>query len=260
MSTVGTIIFLLVIAWQVISQIVAQSKKKELEEQRSAGTAQRARRVQGQGPASSGPGRSDSAEQASLAPPTLRSGGASAQDLAARRRAQLEELRSRRQNRGVSGPSQARPATPPPRTTGPRNIEALDLDFADRQRADAEQKRLQDRAEEQLRKQQELERARRQREAVQAHRHQEAPLQPVAPTRPMRAEPHHAIEHSEVHRLVEDAGGAPVAESTLRDQAQARNLARIRGRLQTKRDLRDLFILRELIDPPVSLRKPPEIG
>ena len=72
--------------------------------------------------------------------------------------------------------------------------------------------------------------------------------------------PHFATEHEEVHRLVTDAGDAAVADSTRRESAQARHRARILTRIQTREDLRDLFIMRELLDRPVSLRDPPSIG
>ncbi|MHC4908865.1 MAG: hypothetical protein ACYTF9_03995, partial [Planctomycetota bacterium] len=136
-------------------------------------------------------------------------------------------------------------------------IESLDADFGNKRRAEAKRNRIA--AENELKKQQAADRPRQQREGTQGQRRQQA----AVPQRTGSSKPqalHYEADHATVHRLVSDATDAAIAESTRRDAAQAKHRSRIEGRLRNRQDLRDLFLLRELLDPPVSLRPPSELG
>ena len=149
----------------------------------------------------------------------------------------------RRQSRTQPGAAQARPAQAAPAQAP---IQADDLA---RRRREAEQRRARAQAE-RLRKQQDdarrlQDQARRQRAQAEARQRQAS------------QDPHYADEHETVHRLVEDAGEAAMAKSTRRENAMEEHRLRIKRRLANRQELRDLFILKELLDPPVAMRDGP---
>ncbi len=213
------------LAWQWISHLYESAKQKEAQRQKG--------QMQGRRPVGSGP---------SGAGPVVRRGTSTTppsgwDDLASRRREQLEQLRAGRQTRRTAQPVSARTARPaPPTGAVPRGGPVPGRPVA----------RPQARATPQFRQQQ---------------------SRPTPPRRApvVRRRPEQAPA---VRRVVEQPVDQPRSRATepeVSKQARRARLAgtrarRLLGRLQDVGSLQELFILKEVLDPPVGMRSPGAIG
>ncbi|MHC4107437.1 MAG: hypothetical protein ACYSTY_05060 [Planctomycetota bacterium] len=225
------------VAWQVVSHLYESAKQKELERQKG--------QMRGGRPAGSGPSRAGATTPRGTSS-TPRGGW---DDLAARRRAQLEQLRARREARPTARPASVRTGRPvPPTAAGaggvtvpgrpvsrpqPRATPQVDVgDWLRQQRSGQTPPR---RAPVALRP-----------EVVQGRRPERAPaargaVEPADESRAQVTEP----------EIGEPARHARVAGT----RAQ-----RLLGRLQGAASLHELFLLKEVLDPPVGMRSPGAIG
>ncbi len=213
------------LAWQWISHLYESAKQKEAQRQKG--------QMQGRRPVGSGP---------SGAGPVVRRGTSTTppsgwDDLASRRREQLEQLRAGRQTRRTAQPVSARTARPaPPTVAVPHGGPVLGRPVA----------RPQARATPQFRQQQ---------------------PRPTPPRRApvVRRRPEQAPA---VRRVVEQPVDQPRSRVTERESGKrarraslaGRRTQRLLGRLQDVGSLQDLFILKEVLDPPVGMRSPGAIG
>ena len=207
------------LAWQWISHLYESAKQKEAQRQKG--------QMQGRRPVGSGPSGAGPVVRHGT-PTTPRSGW---DDLASRRRDQLEQLRAGRATRRTAQPVSARTARPaPPTVAVPRGGPVPGRPVA----------RPQARATPQFRQQQ------------------------PRPT-PVRRRPERAPA---VRRVVEqpvDQRRSRVTEPEVSERARRARLTGIRaqrllGRLQDVGSLQELFILKEVLDPPVGMRSPGAIG
>lgn len=219
------------------------------------------------------------------------SGGASLDDIAARRRAQLQEMARQRSAGGndssnlsmaeriararatQQGKPQARSGNPlpsenaPPRRA-PQANPAPTGASARQQRAEALRQKMMQRQQQQREalaaRQRQVQQAKAQRSAQPARPQPTArptpqaaaprrPLPPVQTPHPISAEP-----HKEVHRMVEDVSEFEVGSKRRRRELAARraNPQLIDFSRLSKADLRRAFILKEVLDRPVSERDP----
>jgi hypothetical protein len=233
MSKITFIIFLVVVAIQVVSSIAQKSAKL----QRERRMKEMARQKQQGAPA----GGHKPIRETSAVRPDVRS---RADELAARRKQQLEQLRMRRAGRGAKpaapqqmrGPAQTRISSPAPmqaRQAGQqaagRARRAIGVLRAGRE--------AQLHAAEQRKRQRSLEVERREQVADEARRRREA-------------------EHRrEVRQRVAAAAEAePSAGAYDRPAAQHERAAGLRRALSNRSTLRSLFVMKELLEPPVALR------
>jgi hypothetical protein len=178
-------------------------------------------------------------------------------ELAERRKRQLEELRRRRsagttQARTTARPTAATqqrpgPVAPPPKKREKRRIQELRADYRSMREAELAERR---REEQQARERRALEEARARREAEEERRRdlerqRRAQRDQAGSTGP--AARHREVTATEISGSLTDA----YAISEERDE----RTERLRGMLSARSTLRDLFILKELLDPPVSLRE-----
>lgn len=251
------------IIYQVISSIAENAAKKKQEQQlrearERAEAARRGRAAPGPAASSTGAapgGPADSAEDGRFTIEDMSRGpraaaradgerpGAEtvadrrAQELAERRRRQLEELRRRAAaartgaspaGHGTSVPS--RPGPPAPMPSAPSRPSATAATSADSRRRDEAQRR---RNEDQRRKS-----APRRRDEPRRRRET-----PTAPVRPIEQSPRQAARAARSEVGPPPAGGGDTPST-----------AEIRAMLRDPAALRRAIVLKELLDPPVSLR------
>ncbi len=243
MNKLIIIFVLLSVAWRVVNSLIeAATKKREMERQYELTQ----RRQDGREGVASAP-TTMSVEQSS----TLAPGGAKpsrAQELAARRKAQLEELRKRRAQGapsagrvqtklGSTARSGVSPASTSPRSTG-QSIAVTSTNIDQWRREQAAMKR---KAEQQLQRT-ELARARQEDEEIRRKAQKE--LQ-------RKLQKQEERKKKKARRDGPDlAGRTPLSKATSGKTA----LSDIRRRMMDRQTLRDLFIMKELLDPPVAMR------
>lgn len=228
------IIVVLLLAWQVIGAIIEQAAKKKQAERLKA-QAQR---------------QQDTARSGEMPPPPAqpsRPGGMTAQQrieaIAERRKKQLEELQRRRQARkaGPAGLDVSTQSAPTPTTVRSpvSSIPNLDVGIAPGGRERMGPQGTTDQT--QQAKAPDTTRAPRQR---RASRPEPVPV-PKQPTAPKIKDPRSRVK---------------VAAERDVEHAEASKAAVFRERLGSPESLRQVMILKELLDPPVSLRPPAQGG
>jgi hypothetical protein len=260
-SWLSVTIFAIVVLVQVVAAI-AQKGAKEKQKQRMREVAEQRRREvaarQGARPAPPDSGRA----VMEATPESARPGGR--QDLAARRKAQLEELRRRRAGRGPSptrasvgkAPGQAapqRPArmTPKPTPTPPKpEIRTVRADL--RGVREAEERARRERHPEQARQPRPARKARQGRQV--RRQRQAAPTPPPIPE-PQPTRRRGAVPSSGAHGTVRPTSEGEIGRGREATQRRAHHVAALRSQLQDRAVLRDLFLLKEMLDPPVSMRE-----
>ncbi len=241
MRGIGFIIFIIVV--QIIAGY-AQKRKKDAE--RKAREAAMARQAQAQGLGS----------PTSADPPT--ESDTSQLDLEARRKAQLEQLRQRREGRRVGIPTTAQSpragvAIAAEQAKRPNVVSAPSIGTSDQARSKAQQAE---------RRAKELERQRREQQARLSAQQQE--LEDAASHKAYESGFHAvADERGELHSTPAARGGASQTKSTRATTATAATAGTPRLRpgtgllqgLHDPKSLREAMILRELLDQPVSFRE-----
>lgn len=243
MNKLILIFVLLSIVWRVITSLIeAATKKREMERQHELAQ----RRQDGREVVASAPTTKLIEQSSTLAP------GASkpsrAQELAARRKAQLEELRKRR---AQGAPSAGRVQTKLGSTTGsgitqvtasPRStrqsITVTSTNIKEWRREQAAMKRQAEQQQERT----ELARARQEDEEIR--RKTQKDLQ-----RKLQQQEERKKEKARRDSL-DLTGTTPYSKATSGKTA----LSDIRRRMMDRQTLRDLFIMKELLDPPVAMR------
>lgn len=240
MRNIGIIIILIAVVWNIITTIIQHSQAKRQEEEAK-------RRARDQGSQAGQVSRSRTAQTQTAGTPSQR---ARLDDLAARRQAQLEELRQRRAEKSTGQQHQrqqriTRGAGGSEATARAEQTRQRDrLSGSERQRAVSQQResqRYKDR-ESALRREQEtyqqqqqaLEIPRRQR--PQRRREEPTPIEAAALG---TAEEISRVEVEEVRKEVR------------------RRIERIRTQLQNPGSLRDMIVMKELLDVPPGLRDMP---
>jgi hypothetical protein len=255
---ISVIIFLIVVIVQVIAGL-AQSGAKKREKERMRGLAEQRRRElasRGSSPPTvratvghpQGQGRP--VFSATPAPPTpVRRQEVSA--LEARRQAQLEELRRRRASRtGASVPTTTTarvstvatvpPVRPPSRPTPPRGPVAppptpIRTVRADRRSVlEAEDRATRERA--------------RDVKIQQQHRAEGGIKKPAPAKRPGVRAPRPGAPSARESVI-------PSGATRVKAARQALHAESLRGQIKDRSTLRDLFILKELLEPPVAMRR-----
>ena len=265
------VIFIIIIGalWQVVSAIIQQaSKKQELEKQQEASRRASLTRTQTQGRTAPTPTTPSAA------------GHTHAETLAERRRAQIEELRARRQGRGTAGATQTRtPSTtsrsptpikpapaplkpvPLPRTRG--DVKPVAVTTTSSRVASSATKPIRalkpnlkaiqaelptsvDRNRRTLEKRQLLERQRA--EDVRRQAREKAERARKAKVRRVKTRPE---EDEGVHRLVRDT---PRSIDPYVEHAHADRVREIRTTLTRPRSLQNAILLTEILGKPVGLR------
>lgn len=241
------IIFVLIpVIWRVINRLIeAAAKKKEVERQ-----FELAQRGQDGREAVTAAPTTISVEHSS----TLALGGTTpsrAQELAARRKAQLEELRRRRAQGMPSGGriqtklgsttgSGTFPVSASPRSRGKGiTVTATDLDEWRREQAAMKRK-----AEQQIQRE-ELLRARAEDEEIR--RKAQKDLQRQLQRQEERKKKTTRLDTHEMARVEAQSAYSKATSGKT-------SLTDIRRRMMDRQSLRDLFIMKELLDPPVSMR------
>ncbi len=228
----GLIIFLLFVVWQVVSAIINQVNANK-QQQRAEEMARKRRQSEAGGTAT--------ADQADGRPKR------SIDDLAARRKAQLEELRRRREeeksqkSRVRSGREQANiggVASPP--SPGPATPigSAPTSQSSSRRQPDPWQQRRQ-------------EASKAKRDAELARKAKEARTKQQDEAR-RRAR----LEREQAEALIRrHPASRPIDEPIEPIQAGAIGAESIRRCIHNRRELRRLFVLKELLDKPLALRR-----
>lgn len=237
------IIIVVVVLWQIAYGLI-QKAAKERQQDRMRQLADQRRRQQG----------TSSASRTSSSPPRQTAAtrlGSRLEDLAERRKAQLEELRRRRASRPAAGPAQAGaapgapsgglgiPPAPPPRRS--KTIRTLRADHRALREADRAGQRRQ------------LEQQRRDREATKARSRLKSDEE-------LRRAAERAGQHQqEAVKRTARAGQRPPREPEARDaysirEAGAGRAHRLKMAISSRATLRDLFIVKELLDSPLALR------
>ncbi|HRP62774.1 MAG TPA: hypothetical protein PK400_05735 [Phycisphaerales bacterium] len=243
MPRIGTIIFLLWIAWMVVSAIInLKAEKKKQEREAELAKMRRAQIAGGQG---------DSPSNASAG---TSEGGTRLDDVIARRKAQLEELRAQRTARKGSQPVSSEARLPPgqqqilipgktPPTIGrtpqqtPTRSGGLFGTASPQDRGPARAQQA-----EATRARQEAQR--RAREAQeQRKRAEEARVAAEQRTKLARQQAEAAARRSEEKAAAVERISAPRKQTTS-----------FRAMLSSPRSLRQAILLKELLDKPVSLR------
>jgi len=263
MGNSGLIIFLVIIAIQVVAGIIQKVAKDKNKPGQAAKRKPAQRRAAGQPPQLPQPTRPPQRGVPGGAP-TTPAGGSRLDDLAARRRTQLEELRRRRGATQVKTGQKPTvgPATPPagaqPRARGIKPIaqgkrpgqttaRATGRGQAPAARAKsgapAKRAKIQElgtgldalRADEQAERRRRDEELRRKHAAEEAHARRDA-----------QREARDAKQRLQARKRRE-------AEEAARRKARAEHRARVR-KLLAQGGIRDAIVLREILDEPVSMR------
>lgn len=241
------IIFVLIpVIWRVINSLIeAASKKKEVERQfELAQRRQDGREVVADAPTTISIEQSSTLALGSTKP-------SRAQELAARRKTQLEELRKRRaQGMPSAGRIQTKlgsttrsgmsPVSASPRPRGPGiTVAATDLDEWRREQAVMKRKA------EQQKQREELLRAKAEDEEIRrkAQKDLQRQLQ-------QQEERKKTTTRRDSHEMAGHAAQSAYSKAT----SVKTSHTDIRRRMMDRQTLRDLFIMKELIDPPVSMR------
>ncbi len=209
------------LAWQWISHLYESAKQKEA--QRQKGQMQ-GRRPVGSGPSGAGP---VVRRGTSITP---RSGW---DELAVRRRDQLEQLRAGRETRRTAQPVSARTARPAPPTGAVPGAGPVPGRPVARPQA----------------------RATPGVDAGDWFRQQQS-----RPTPPRRAPVVRRVVEQPVDQLPARVTEPEFGERARRARLASTRAQRLLGRLQDVGSLQDLFILKEVLDPPVGMRSPGAIG
>lgn len=245
---IGTILFLLYLAWHIISGIIAQSEKKKKQESQIELSSKR--KAIGD---SYQPTQIETLPTRSQPNPALGPTLSRAEELAARRQAQLEELRLRRAGRSTTprGQAQVRAGTPPaaPVTGFQAPTTIRPSKAIKRHQADLDSIHLQ----QEKQRQQKVELERKKLEQNRAAQEAEG-------RRRVAKEAHMQAEREKFHRKAEAGFQKPlgqrksIATNAIGKESGGVTRKRISARLRSRATLRELFILKELLDPPVALR------
>ncbi len=251
MKLIGALLTLLTITWYVI-QVVAQAKERQANEERAAEARRQQlarQQAQAQSKSQSSGSRGPASQRASGSPVDARS------DLAERRRQQLEELRRRRAAQAsgssetmirINQPGPSASATPP--QSGQFNMGIAPVPTAPRQSQQSRQSQqrqpgsLSSRAD-----------ALRRRPQQQSRRSQPQSAKPRKTKR--------QTTRRQQERSIQDTSlpgdpigmGSPIQSGSV--QKTGVGLSDVRSRLKSRAALREAFILKEVLDPPVSLRE-----
>jgi colicin import membrane protein len=253
MSKIITMVILVSVIWQVVSSIIENAAKRK-EQQRIRELAQRRR-----GAPETAVSAGDAAPRPELArasaPPTAAPSSprmqTRAEELAARRQAQLEELRKRRSGQGrPTAPTQVRiaPQTPTSASQGIPTMQGRRGQPIVSRPADPASIR---RAQEAERLRQLQVQRRRQQELLAAGQ-AEAREKTLADAR-RQAERAAALKRAAAARR---AAAAPRgAGGVLLTPIDGRiTSGRLQSLLRDRRSIRELFVLKELLDPPLATR------
>lgn len=246
MNKIVIIIILISVVWQVVNSLIeAASKKREIERKFELTERKKDGRevfAESQTPNPVG----QATAHAPGSPLQTR-----AQDLVTRRKAQLEELRKRRaQGMQSSGTVQAKLGSPAGSGTIParaatrsrgKGITVTATDLGEWRREQEMHKR---KAEQKLQRE-ELARARAEDENIR-RKTQKALQRQLQQQEEQRAK----ATPSKVH----DTTGIEAHSAYALVTSEKPSLVAIRGRMMDRQTLRELFIMKELIDPPVSMR------
>jgi len=253
MSKIITMIILVSVAWQVINSIIENAAKRK-EQQRVRELAHRRRGTSG--PVTSAGITAQAPEYARVsAPPTAAPASprmqTRAEELAARRQAQLEELRKRRTGQArPTAPAQVRIAPQVP-VTGSQGIPTMQgrrgQAIVSRQ-ADPDSIRRVQEAERLRQLQQQRRRQQEMLEAQQAEAREEA-----------MADARRRAERAAAQRRIEAARAAAresrAVPSVIPGLIDMRITAGdLQAMLRDRRTIRELFVLKELLDPPLAAR------
>lgn len=248
------IIFLLYGLFHVM-QLVLQASAKRKEQERIRQEAERRRFATGQmsaprtiGAADDGTGTGDVVARPGPAstPPAIRA-GRPGDDLAARRRSQLEELRTKRDVRRTAPiPTPIRPGTSAPLPRSPQSP-TIPPQAAREERArvrEMDQKRVQ-REEQSRRMQQELQASQRRKEAET--------IRLAAERKKLEVKSRPTLENANPASLAAVAGATATAFVR---QAKPPVTVKIVELLRTPHSIRHAMILKEVLDKPLALRNP----
>lgn len=237
------IVIVVIVLWQIVYGLI-QKAAKERQQDRMRQLADQRRRQQG----TSSPPRTAPSPPRQSAATRL---GSRLEDLAERRKAQLEELRRRRASRPAAGPAQVGvapgapsgglgiPPAPPPKRS--ETIRTLEADRRALREADRAGQRRQ------------LEQQRRDREATKAR----SRIKSDEELR--RAAERAGQRQQEAAKRTARAGQRPPREPEVRDAYAIREggtgrAHRLKMAISSRATLRDLFIVKELLDSPLALR------
>jgi hypothetical protein len=238
------IIIVVVVLWQIAYGLIQKAaEKRQQERMRELSAPQRRRQ--------SSPPTGARTPATPPRQPSSRRSAVRLEDLAARRKAQLEELRRRRASRPRAGPAPRAaggvqtPAAPLGQPKA-KTVQALKAGHRELREAERAEER---RRAEQLRREREAIRARERREMEEERRR--------AAERERRRRQEAAKNARQATRAV-PMTMLPIDEQEgygLQREGDAR-AGRLVEALSSRSTLRDLFILKELIDPPLALRDP----
>jgi len=253
-----TIIIIVIYAIIHIASYIAKESAKRKLNQRAREAAQQKQRAAGaqvQVPSSVPPatdgtvfgqGGSYNPTPTPLPTQTVPRTGKPLDDLAARRKEQLEQLRNRREGRRIPQPAPLRVGTPRavlPNVLAPTTVR--DLPASDQSRS-----RQQDREQ-------------REREQAKAKRIQlaKAAQQRDAEAKKRRDMARRAaqMEEQRQQQLAEAPEGRPQAAAAITPRIPVKvadSKVGLRAKLMNQASLRELFVIKELLEPPIALRGP----
>ena len=248
------IVVIVILLWQVIGGAVSNASKKQQRERMADAAEERRRQLGGKGagtPPARSAGGGEAPPRAVGASPGGQTLSARMEDLAARRKAQLDELRRRRAAaKGTSvSTAQVRPSTPRPTAVArARPAAAVPAPVRDRAIREIKTGARGVRAAEEARKRE-----------LQAKFDREHAAQAAAERREQEADKRRRAE-KDARRARQAAAGLDTGAVTVATR-ERRERTRHRGHLQAlladRVTLRNLFIMKELLDPPIALRSGP---
>jgi hypothetical protein len=254
MNKLISLIFFSIVVWQIVSSIIQATNKKQGQmKSKYASRQQAAQRGPGGAPTGQ-PGRTRT----------------QAQTLADRRRAQLEELRARRAGKAQGGgPTEvrlssprpkARPQPPAPVAKPRREIEALGAGLKKlraAQEAEARKKtadrRTHDAAGQRQATREDARNAKARQEQLRKKQQAKRDAAKPAAGGPRRVVPEFEKAEIAARDVHEDAYALD-----LEARHRARTVGPLVAKLNDRSTLRQLFILKELIEPPLALRRTTE--
>jgi hypothetical protein len=248
MGKISLIIFIVLLLWQVIAQVLsAQAKKQEQKRLQELARRRQLEQVQGGGALrttvqvrTGGQGAGPRGQPS----PTLASQAATA---AERRKAHLEELRARRQRRSAG---EAAPMSRTPVSAGPQVAQPQPTAGSAR----GTPIRILQAGFQSLREQQVA--VERQREASRRER-EEAQQQVALREKAEEAEQQRRQKQARPRQRVRADDHAPQLRQKLRAHGASKRTSDLRARLTKRETLGQLFLLKELLDQPLSIREPP---
>ena len=258
-------IILAIVAVNVIGAIVKGLSKSQQKERQGELAAERRRAAmqQGQqGQQSAGPTRRPGSQGAGGQQGGRYPTGRPLDALAQRRKEQLEQLRQRRQQRGTTPPTQARASTQPsPSASQPAGLSGPRLtSLADKmEKTRRAEQRLQERREAAARAKVQQAQAQRQAQRTPAQPARQAGRARV--TVPQLIEPDDRTGHrkhdKDLQRLHSSLSAEPQSmdEAYAIDEGGASEFSKsVQRQMRNPASLRQLFVLKELLDSPISLR------